>query len=94
MLSMVLRGLSWARFHPMWLTWCTCHPDAGKIELSNSVKRPPVLPKAYSCQPVTFLGCLGFALAVAGSQAVSWGIRKLSTCSLDPDPVLHSFLPP
>lgn len=49
------------------------------------MERFPVLPKAFSCKPMTFLSCLGFALAIADSQAVSWGIQKLSTCSLDPD---------
>lgn len=33
-------------------------------------------------------------MAVADGQAVSWGIWKLSTCSLDPDPGLYSSLGP
>lgn len=93
-LVMVSRGLLWTRFHPVWLIWCTCHPEAGKLELSNSVERFPVFSKAFNCKPMTFLSCLGFALAIADSQAVSWGIWKLSTCSLDPDLELYSSLGP
>lgn len=42
-------GLLWACFRPLLFAWCTCHPEAGKPELSNSVGRPPVLPSAFSC---------------------------------------------
>lgn len=53
-----------------------------------------MLPKAFSCKPMTFLSCLGFALAIADSQAVSWGIQKLSTCSPEPELELCSSLGP
>lgn len=85
------RGLLWACFHPVWLPDV---PAIQKLEELSSLTEWRVLPNAFSCKPMAFLSCFSYALSVAHSQAVSWGIWKLPTCSLDPDPELHASLGP
>lgn len=71
----------------------TCLPELEELSSLTAWRGFHCHSAALSCKPMTFLGHSCFVVAVADSQAVSWGIWKLSTCSLDPDPGLYSLSP-
>lgn len=51
----------------MLLTWYAYHPEAGKLSSNSAQFQASSATQRLYLQPVTFLSCLGFALAVADS---------------------------